>query len=638
MEVVRPKKSLRTILILAFLLFSVVPLAFITGFSKVKYEQVVEQEQLQRLEGNYREILSIFSEFEGELLNKVKSHAVDDSFVYYLAQNDFTQARNIAKNWLGNSLSHRFSVFGRDGLQEISLYKDANGEINRNANIEGKDMYLSDKFLEKVDNQEFISQIEIRKGKSIDIIAFSKVRNRMGRLVGYVEEIIELDKSFLEGLQKRLNLELVFFTVVDGKQIISTHSDLELYNPEFFLEESVRQKSRFFELTIQDVPYGFTLKSLNDVNPNIYVAIGASKSGVKTVLKKVNLAFLSVVGGIVLLLIIMSLVISNLLLKPVSDLLQVIERVKPGELIPEVNTKSENELGVLATSFNDLSRRVNKTQVELKQKVELLEKANQEIRETQTKLVHSAKMASLGQLVAGVAHELNNPIGFIYSNMTHLREYSQQLVELIQVAEVDPKQIASKKKQIDYEYLVGDLPKLIKSCEEGAKRTRDIVLGLRNFSRIEEAKLKEFNIEESLDNTLDLLTGELKNRIEVKKDYGNIPLVVCYPSQLNQVFMNILSNAAQAIEDTGTIRLSTSRKNEKFVEIKITDTGKGMDQETQSQVFDPFFTTKGVGKGTGLGLSISYGIVEKHGGEISVHSQLGKGTEFSVTLPIKGPS
>ncbi|RYZ80854.1 MAG: two-component sensor histidine kinase, partial [Proteobacteria bacterium] len=272
-----------------------------------------------------------------------------------------------------------------------------------------------------------------------------------------------------------------------------------------------------------------------------------------------------------------------------------------------------------------------------------LEGANQELKDTQAKLVHSAKMISLGQLVAGVAHELNNPIGFIYSNMAHLRDYSEKLIKLVEVAEKSPMKLPQLKDDFEYDYIVKDMPKLITSCEDGARRTKDIVLGLRNFSRLEEAKLKEIDVHDALDTTLNLLAGETKNRVEIHKLYEPVPRISCYASQINQVFMNILSNALQAIDGTGQIWISTqairdpSDKHGK-VQVSIQDSGKGMKADVLEKIFDPFFTTKGVGQGTGLGLSISYGIIQSHGGEITVRSEVGVGTEFMILIPVYPPA
>ncbi|MEO0336938.1 MAG: ATP-binding protein, partial [Pseudomonadota bacterium] len=304
----------------------------------------------------------------------------------------------------------------------------------------------------------------------------------------------------------------------------------------------------------------------------------------------------------------------------------------------KIESDNDTELGMLVDSFNEMSEKIHRSQKDLKDKISQLESANLQIKETQARLIHSGKMASLGQLVAGVAHELNNPIGFIYSNMTHLREYSEKLVDLVGVAEKDSASLSSAKEDADFDYIVEDMPRLITSCEDGARRTRDIVLGLRNFSRLEEAQLKEVNIEDSLKNTLHLLTGELKNRIQVVEEFSGIPEVTCYPSQLNQVFMNILSNAAQAIEGEGTITIRTKEMSAGQVSVEIEDTGKGMDDETRVKIFDPFFTTKGLGTGTGLGLSISYGVIQKHNGEIKVESEPGNGTKFTILLPTEGPT
>jgi two-component system NtrC family sensor kinase len=394
----------------------------------------------------------------------------------------------------------------------------------------------------------------------------------------------------------------------------------------------------FFELNIRATPYRLMLRELKWGQSKFVLGLGASKSAARAVLKNVNIAFYTVVGAIVILLVILSFLASKVLLTPIYEVLNAVQGADFDKGLLEVPTSNETELGLLAEAFNDLSRRTFESQKALKDKVQELERANKEISETQGKLVHTAKMASLGQLVAGVAHELNNPIGFIYSNMEHLRDYSQKLVHLIEVAEQNPDKLKREKEKADLDYIVKDLPKLISSCEDGARRTRDIVLGLRNFSRLEEAQLKQVDLHDGLDSTLRLLSGELKNRIKVSKDFRKLPKVTCYPSQLNQVFMNVLSNAAQSIEGEGEIHIATKTLGADRVEVLIRDTGKGMNKQTLEKIFDPFFTTKSLGSGTGLGLSISYGVIQKHGGEILVASELGKGTEFRVILPVLGPS
>jgi len=370
-----------------------------------------------------------------------------------------------------------------------------------------------------------------------------------------------------------------------------------------------------------------------------FIAIGASKNDANEVLRGVNYAFYTVAGAVSVLLVITILLISNSILKPLDDLVHAAQDLPLSDQLVEIPIKSDTEIGLLTESFNEMSRQIIRVRAELKAKIHELEMANKDLKEAQSRLVHSSKMSSLGQLVAGVAHELNNPISFIYSNMAHLKEYATKLIQLAEAAESNPDSIPELKKTLDIEYIKTDLPKLIASCEDGARRVRDIVLGLRNFSRLEEAKLKDIDITEAIDSTLNLLSGEIKNRIQVHKYYGDLPVISCYATQINQVLMNLLSNAVQAIEGTGNIWITTKKmppqSGRESIMVSIQDSGKGISPEQIDRIFDPFFSTKGVGQGTGLGLSISYGIMQAHGGDIQVKSQPGIGTEFVLTLPVK---
>jgi signal transduction histidine kinase len=251
-------------------------------------------------------------------------------------------------------------------------------------------------------------------------------------------------------------------------------------------------------------------------------------------------------------------------------------------------------------------------------------------------------MASLGQLVAGIAHEINNPVNFISAGVESL---STNLDEIKQVLDIyhkittenvseKLKEIEELKVKVEYKEAIREINQLIESIKNGTKRTTEIVRGLRTFSRLDEDILKMADINEGLDSTLILLHNRYKNRIEVVRNYTNLPLVECYPGQLNQVFMNILSNAIDAIDDKGTITITTSKTNG-LIHVSIKDSGHGIPQDIREKIFDPFYTTKGVGKGTGLGLSISQSIIEKHKGNIKVKSENGKGTEFIISIPVK---
>lgn len=294
----------------------------------------------------------------------------------------------------------------------------------------------------------------------------------------------------------------------------------------------------------------------------------------------------------------------------------------------------------------------------LKHKNIQLQQTLQELQHTQVQLIQTEKMSSLGQLVAGVAHEINNPVNFIYGNLTHVREYSQQLLTLInlyqqQYYNCNP-EITTLIDEIDLEFIIDDMPKILSSMEVGAERICEIVLTLRNFSRLDEAEMKLVDIHEGINSTLLILQHRLKEKhkqqeIAIIKDYGNLPVIECYVGGLNQVFMNILSNAIDALhqreieylkgeieKQLSSIIIHTQVKNEESIVISIKDNGSGITEEVQTRLFDPFFTTKPVGKGTGLGLSISYQIiVEKHKGKINCISAPGKGTEFVIEIPIK---
>jgi signal transduction histidine kinase len=271
-----------------------------------------------------------------------------------------------------------------------------------------------------------------------------------------------------------------------------------------------------------------------------------------------------------------------------------------------------------------------------------LRRANEELKRTQAHLVQSEKLSSLGQLVAGIAHELNNPINFIFGNVDFLRRYVEQLITLVEACEarvVDPAAraaVAQLKEEVDYEFLKEDVDKLLKSVRSGAERTAAIVRDLRAFSRLGESEFKEFDLVGGIQTTLNLLRPVLRDRVNVHTDFGPLPQVMGNAGHLNQVFMNLITNAAQAIKGKGDIYV-TVRADSTHVKVVIRDTGPGIPEDVRSKIFDPFFTTKPVGEGTGLGLSISHGIVQKHHGTIEVDSKPGEGATFTVELPLRPP-
>ncbi|MGE5660405.1 MAG: CHASE domain-containing protein [Actinomycetota bacterium] len=323
-------------------------------------------------------------------------------------------------------------------------------------------------------------------------------------------------------------------------------------------------------------------------------------------------------------------------------------------------------LGLILTSLVTLyllillryTERIEKVAGERTAKSQQLEQTLQELRQMQAQLVQTEKMSSLGQLVAGVAHEINNPVNFIYGNLHHAHQYGQDLLQLIKIYQKhypNPHpEIREYAEVIEFDFLSEDLPKLLSSIKMGADRIVKIVQSLRNFSRLDESDMKPVDIHEGIDSTLLILQSRLKAKpnqpaIEVIKNYGNLPLVECYAGQLNQVFMNIISNAIDALEsynlkqgeqeskeNPGWIRIFTEYNPSGYITVRIVDNGPGMTEAVKKQLFDPFFTTKPVGKGTGLGLSISYQIVvEKHQGVLRCESAPGCGTEFWIQIPLR---
>ncbi|MBW2107515.1 MAG: response regulator [Deltaproteobacteria bacterium] len=273
-------------------------------------------------------------------------------------------------------------------------------------------------------------------------------------------------------------------------------------------------------------------------------------------------------------------------------------------------------------------------------------------KKAQAQLLQSEKMASVGQLAAGVAHEINNPTGYISSNLKTLADYEDdirkvldayhQLVETLRKIPADSRpaalteqldRVAALEKELDIAFVMDDLRDLTRECQDGTERIKKIILDLKDFAHPGNDKIQEADINKGIESTLNVVWNELKYKATVTKNLGDLPPVKCLPQQLNQVFMNLLVNAAQAIKEKGEIAITTQAVNG-YVEIKISDTGCGIPPENLNKVFDPFFTTKEVGSGTGLGLNVSYNIIKKHNGSIAVESQVGKGTTFTIRLPV----
>ncbi len=450
------------------------------------------------------------------------------------------------------------------------------------------------------------------------------------------------------------------------------------FSLDFFILSRNNEKQKAIELLNGDAQTTFS-----DLSNSLLALVGLSNSNSIDAAKGAEKIFLQTRNftiAILIITIIISIIVAGIMtervVNPIAQLEIAAGAVGRGDFDIEVDVFSNDEIGRLSKSFKKMALSLKEVSTrneqqafqliakqnelqfknnQLKEKTDSLEIQKNEIelkntelentmlrlKEAQNKLIQSEKMASLGQLTAGIAHEINNPVNFVLTSINPLKVDLEEIIELLEKYNktINDKNLFSNfeevenfKKEIDFEYLLQEINSLLKGIEEGGKRTSEIVRGLRNFSRLDEEEKKLANINEGIDSTLLMLRNQYKNRINIIKEFGDVPEFLCYPGKLNQVFMNILSNAVQAIPAEGEIKISTSVEND-LVIVKINDNGSGMDEDTIRKIYEPFFTTKEVGKGTGLGLAISYGIIKDHDGEVEVKSTPGEGTEFLIKIP-----
>jgi signal transduction histidine kinase len=479
------------------------------------------------------------------------------------------------------------------------------------------------------------------------------------RPAGYIEGIVTLDRPKWAHLSRYQGVE---FVLVDRDRSVLAASNLRTEPvlkarlgswDQIETASEAQLPSQIIDVGNSHVEYFFA-PLINELSDTIaWVGVGISRADQAALRQKILFSVAGITVLLAILVIFLTLALSERITRPISDLVQAVESVKAGAPAPTLVADSSSELGYLTERFNEMAMSVQAAKRMLETKLDEVARTNTALTNMQDQLVQSAKMSSLGQLVAGVAHELNNPIAFIYSNMVQMKQYLKNIERLDALihdmeARADPATRARMEAllaDIEWDYIRGDMADIIQSCLEGSVRVKDIVIGLRNFSRLDKGEFTEADLNASLRNTAKLLSGQIKDRVQIDWELCDESLVRCNASQVNQVFMNIMANAVQAIEGEGQLWVRTeavNRDGRPFLRISIQDNGQGMPPEVLRRIYDPFFTTKSVGEGTGLGLSIVYGIIEKHEGSLEVRSVVfpepTHGTVFDIYLPKEGPS
>jgi len=431
--------------------------------------------------------------------------------------------------------------------------------------------------------------------------------------------------------------------------------DIKLKN----LHDAVVRKNRTFEY---EFPRGNSkisgLASIEDTSFGWIVGVGIDGKDIFRPIQALKWWLIGMTTLLALLVVIFTYWISQGITVPIKNLIRTAQRIAQGSLDERVPIRSADEVGILGSTFNDMARSLSAREEELQElnknledmvrqrtreledSHEALKQAYIDLQSTQDQLVQTEKMASLGQLVAGIAHEIKNPLNFIYGNTGFLADYAGKLQAVIEaydnlssISPEDRARVEKLKAAANYAFIKEDLRTLIDNFTEGARRINTIVSDLRTFSRMDTDDVSKIDLHAALDLSLNLLRNQYKNRIEIHRDYGDIPQIQGYSGKLSQVFMNLLCNAFHAIHGKGEFWIRT-RSSDGNVESEIEDNGIGIPKENLKRIFEPFFTTKGVGLGTGLGLSISYGIIQQHHGTIFVSSVPQQGSTFTVRVPI----
>ncbi len=516
-------------------------------------------------------------------------------------------------------------------------------------NKQSKGVQLEDKVARNqvINGVDFSSIIKTEDKRESILIGTAPIKSAEGVIGGIIIGTVVNDK-LLNEITKETNEYLVAFQ--DGKIIASTLADASKFSWKL-PPEKIDGRLSVVKVKIGDRFYlgeTVTLSGLN--NTELQLVVLASLEPLERANQQFGIAIIlfSLLG--VAIAIAVGYGVSSLIATRITAVSNVIEKIANGDLESKVPVTYNDEIDNLAIGLNLMAEQLAERDRKLTNQMQQLEETLQKLSTTQVQLIQSEKMSSLGQMVAGIAHEFNNPVSFIYGNVDYAIEYVDDLLAALRVYQQEYPNptpfVEETLAKIELDFVVEDLHKLLKSLKNGATRIRDLVKNLRTFSRLDQTGTKAVNLPENIEATLSLLQHRLhptelegeskKKEIEIVKEYGDLPAVNCNSGQLNQVFVNIINNAIDFLEKTENpqIKITTEATDSGWVKIKIADNGPGMTEPVRQKVFNPFFTTKPVGSGTGLGLSVSYSIVvEYHGGQLSCISAPGEGTEFIIEIP-----
>jgi len=629
-------RSLKTTLALYFIPISLIPTLSISYYAMKTFEESTRETLARRAHSERDAIAAEFDMLDSDLLSNARASAKAPKLISAAAKANFGEIAQAVIDFRPNVNVRVYS------LQGAFLGGRSSREADKQIN------YLSREGLTRVKSHgETIERYF--SPDSIGIVTLVRVLIQdKSRVYGVLEEETHFGAPELAEIKNRRQVDVVLLNrelTPFGASFALSNDAIHTFSHKAF-QSAVQGVFTPTFIQIGDGRYASFLYDLSAGKQKNwgYLGVFLSMTSADATVTRLKIAIVYLTLLLALTATLAIFIVSNRLVKPIVLLVSAMKRMQTGrvEQIPSID--SAYEIEYLVRSFNDMTQNIHSAKRALETKLEELRKANQNLKATQATLIQSAKMISLGQIVAGVAHELNNPIGFIYSNMHHLSDYLTKIRNLVEAYrdgrnKLSPEERARLEKiekDLEIDYILKDMEDLTLSCVEGAKRTKEIVLGLRTFSRMDESTFRDVDLHEGLRSTLKLLATDLKGRITVHEEFGQIPLVECNLSQMNQVFMNLLSNAAHAIEGQGHIWIRTEAKGDQVL-IEIKDSGSGMSSEVLGQIFDPFFTTKRVGQGTGLGLSIAYGLIQKHHGTIDVQSDLGKGTRFTIRIPLRQP-